>query len=808
MKASVNWIKEFVKVEADAQTVADRLTRAGLEIEGLHAQGKGLEKVVTATLLKVDKHPQADRLTLCEVRTGAQVHQIVCGAKNHKAGDKVALALPGARLPNGMEIQETVIRKVKSGGMLCSEKELGFAAESEGILILPPETPEGVPLAEALGLDDTILEVNVTPNRGDCLSMRGLAREVAAAFDAPVGAGPPLSGDKREGPLQQGFSLEENIRVQLQAPDLCPRYTCRLVRGVKVGPSPRWAQRRLEACGIRAINNVVDATNYVMLETGQPLHAFDLRQIRQGRLEIRRAQAGESIVTLDGKPRPLQEGDLVIADAERILALAGVMGGADSGVEPDTQELLLESAYFAPDAVRRTAKRVGLQTESSYRFERGVDPNGCLEALNRLAALIQEWAGGAASSDVVDMYPQPVLPREIPLRRQTLSRTLGYEIPAETIRRSFRALGLEEKSATEEAATYAVPSYRGDLSREIDLVEEAARLYGYDRVPTKYPRISLHELPPPREHPFDRIRRALVGWGFSEVLHYSFTSPQLLRRFGFEAPEAMTLLNPISEELAVMRPSLLPQMVQTLQSNVHRGNKDLKLFELRPVYLPKPETSPPFAERWRLCLGLSGSRRGLHFLEKEEGVSFLDLKGYLKALFGLAGPGVLLEGACAQGFLHPKRQATLRWAPAGAAEREEGLLGELNPVLGEELGLRVPVALAEISLDLFLTESKNPVKFQEVSPFPSIWRDLNLIVDESVSHGEILGQIRAHGGPWVRQAVFFDLYRGKPLEEGKKAMTFTLEYGSPERTLTDDEVNQARERLLENLKEKIGVSLR
>lgn len=808
MKASVNWIKEFVKVEADAQTVADRLTRAGLEIEGLHAQGKGLEKVVTATLLKVDKHPQADRLTLCEVRTGAQVHQIVCGAKNHKAGDKVALALPGARLPNGMEIQETVIRKVKSGGMLCSEKELGFAAESEGILILPPETPEGVPLAEALGLDDTILEVNVTPNRGDCLSMRGLAREVAAAFDAPVGAGPPLSGDKREGPLQQGFSLEENIRVQLQAPDLCPRYTCRLVRGVKVGPSPRWAQRRLEACGIRAINNVVDATNYVMLETGQPLHAFDLRQIRQGRLEIRRAQAGESIVTLDGKPRPLQEGDLVIADAERILALAGVMGGADSGVEPDTQELLLESAYFAPDAVRRTAKRVGLQTESSYRFERGVDPNGCLEALNRLAALIQEWAGGAASSDVVDMYPQPVLPREIPLRRQTLSRTLGYEIPAETIRRSFRALGLEEKSATEEAATYAVPSYRGDLSREIDLVEEAARLYGYDRVPTKYPRISLHELPPPREHPFDRIRRALVGWGFSEVLHYSFTSPQLLRRFGFEAPEATTLLNPISEELAVMRPSLLPQMVQTLQSNVHRGNKDLKLFELRPVYLPKPETSPPFAERWRLCLGLSGSRRGLHFLEKEEGVSFLDLKGYLKALFGLAGPGVLLEGACAQGFLHPKRQATLRWAPAGAAEREEGLLGELNPVLGEELGLRVPVALAEISLDLFLTESKNPVKFQEVSPFPSIWRDLNLIVDESVSHGEILGQIRAHGGPWVRQAVFFDLYRGKPLEEGKKAMTFTLEYGSSERTLTDDEVNQARERLLENLKEKIGVSLR
>ncbi|MCE9626219.1 MAG: phenylalanine--tRNA ligase subunit beta, partial [Deltaproteobacteria bacterium] len=300
MKASLNWIREFVDVKASPQEIADRLTLAGLEIEGMVEQGKGLDKVVTGTLLKVDKHPQADRLTYCEVQSGGQIHYIVCGAKNHKIGDKVALALPGAKLPNGMEIQETVIRKVKSGGMLCSEKELGFAAESEGILILPPETPEGVPLSEALLLDDTILEVNVTPNRGDCLSMKGLAREVAAAFGVPFVEVPRVPTASKD------FSIEGRVRVQLQSPDLCPRYSCRLLRGVKVAPSPRKVQRRLESCGIRAINNVVDATNYVMLETGQPLHAFDLSQIRQGQVLIRRAKSGETLLMLDGKERPLQ----------------------------------------------------------------------------------------------------------------------------------------------------------------------------------------------------------------------------------------------------------------------------------------------------------------------------------------------------------------------------------------------------------------------------------------------------------------------------------------------------------------------
>ncbi|MCE9625445.1 MAG: phenylalanine--tRNA ligase subunit beta, partial [Deltaproteobacteria bacterium] len=496
-----------------------------------------------------------------------------------------------------------------------------------------------------------------------------------------------------------------------------------------------------------------------------------------------------------------------VADASRAVGLAGVMGGEGSGVSETTRDLLLESAFFVPDVVRKAAKRAGLQTESSYRFERGVDPNGCVESLNRLAALIQEWAGGEASADQVDQYPVAVAALDISLRRKTLDRVLGYDAGWDKIPEAFKSLGMEGKALAGEEYTFRVPTFRSDLRREIDLVEEAARLYGYHRIPTQYPSIALNEIPPHRESPLDRLRRVLVGWGFTEVLHYSFTSPQALNRFGFAAPEETTLMNPISEELGVMRSSLLPQMAQTLKQNLFRGNKDLKLFELRPVYR-SAEGSPPFAEEWKLCLGISGSRRALHFMEKEEGVSLLDLKGYLKALAELYGQGGFFESPSGRGYFHPKRQAALVWQKMDGARFDMGGLGELHPILAEEWGLRVPVALAEIPLDLFLTESKNPVKFQEVSPFPSVWRDLNLVVGESVSQGEILAEIRAHGGPWLRQVVFFDLYRGKPLVEGQKSMTFTLEYGAPEKTLTDEEVNQARERLLGNLKEHIGASLR
>jgi len=796
MKISLNWIREFVEVKASPQEIADRLTLAGLEIEKVEDQGRGLDKVVTATILKRDKHPNADRLSLCEVRVGSQIHSIVCGADNMKAGDRIALALPGAVLPNGMAIQETVIRKVKSGGMLCSEKELGLKEESQGILILSQEIPEGLPLAQALKLEDVFFEVNVTPNRGDCLSVLGLAREVAASFKVNLKV-PNIGGFSK--------ALPESLPVKVlnEASELCPRYTCRILRGVKVAPSPEWVQRRLESCGIRAINNVVDATNYVLLERGQPQHAFDLSQIRKSQIVIRKAKAGEKMKTLDALERNLNADDLVIADGERILAIAGVMGGEDSGVEASTKDLLLESACFAPEAVRKTSKRLGLQTESSYRFERGVDPNGCRIALDRLAELILEWAGGEVLQEAADSYPTPLKPIELTLRSERLEKVLGEKFSFSQIQEYLRPLGIDCREGKAGPWNCIAPTFRPDLTREIDLVEEVARIHGYNKIPTTFPKLALDEIPPSSEHPIEGIYRILAAWGFCGVMNYSFSSPSLLKKFYSEIPPDLCLMNPISEELSVMRPSLLPSLTKNLRDNYYWGNKALKLFEIAPVFSPGKSLKDKRGESLRLCLGMLGPRRGLHFQEKPEKADLLDLKGYLQAIFGPQISFFELSQGEKASYWHPKRCLGLKLDGHPA-----GVLGELHPGLAGEMDLNDPVALAEINLDLFLTESKNKIQFKDISPFPSIERDLNLILAEGTSHGDVLKVLGEMKDPWIRKIELFDLYRGAPLPEGKKALTYRIEYGDAERTLTDAEVNQARERLLSLLNQKLGATLR
>ncbi len=798
MKASLNWIKGFVDIDVPPQEIADRLSMAGLEVESIERLGAGLESVLTAAILKVEKHPNADRLSLCEVRCGQEVVSVVCGATNMKVGDKVALARPGARLPNGTVIQESTIRGVKSFGMLCSETELGLADKSEGILILDGKIPDGLLLGEALSVRDTIFEVNVTPNRGDCLSTLGLAREVAANYrlrlNIPV---PKLS-------VEPSASTAP-IQVFNEAPELCRRYSCRVVQGVKIQPSPLAVQQRLQSCGIRPINNVVDATNYAMLETGQPLHAFDLSQIKQQQIVIRRAKDRETMKTLDGQDRVLQNSDLVIADAERVLALAGVMGGLYSGVGEQTVDLLLESACFAPGAVRGTAKRLALQTDSSFRFERGVDPNGCVAVLDRLTQLILEWAGGKSIGSVIDNYPAPQKPLELTLRSPQVKRVLGLELSNPNLLEDLRLLGIAGKETKAGELSFAIPSFRADLTREIDLIEEVARIHGYNQIPTSYPKISLDQIPPWARTPleqFDELRNRLVDWGFSEVLHYSFASPDLLKKFGVSFSETQRLVNPISEELSVLRASLIPQMVQTIQSNLFKGNHDLKLFELRPAYLPDPNAPHGLKENWVLCLGVCGRRSPLHFLDGSEAISFLDLKGYLTALFSSQSLPVE-EGALHEGIFHPRRQA-IYYSGGEALARA----GELHPQVSEDLDIRVPVALAEINLELFLTESKISIQFKKISPFPTVGRDLNLIVDEATPQGGVREAIRQGGGPWLQKVTLFDVYRGHPLQEGKKALTYRIEYGDPARTLTDDEVNQAREELLEKLKAKVGAQLR
>lgn len=809
MKASLNWIKEFIDLDVPSQEVADRLSMAGLEVEAAQTVGDDWEGVVTAVLLEVRKHPHADRLTLCEVRSGTETVQVVCGAKNHKAGDIVALAKPGTKLPGGLTIQVSEIRKVKSFGMLCSEKELGLAEAGEGILILPSDTPEGRPLREVLPPKDTILEVNVTPNRGDCLSMQGLAREVAAIYRLP------LEISKAPIPAKNA-SRAPSVEVILQAQEACPRYSCRVIAGVKVGPSPLWMQRRLTACGLRPINNIVDATNYAMLETGQPLHAFDWKQIRGGKIVIRTAEKGERFKTLDGQERKLAASDLVIADESRILALAGVMGGEDSGVSESTVNLLLESAHFHPLTVRKTAKRLGMQTDSSYRFERGVDPNGCATVLHRLTQLIVETAGAEAVGEIIDVYPRVLPPTAVTLRPARIQRVLGMDVAESEASDALQSLGLKVDSRGTPEWKVEVPTFRTDLKREIDLIEEVARICGYQRIPFSYPRLSLEQVPLKEEGRMEesnRLRRLLADWGFTEILNYSFTSPVLLKKFGMEFAPEQVLENPLSEALSVLRPSLVPQMAETIRNNLNQGNKNLRLFEIRPVYRYQAEGTPHYLEEWRLSLGLSGRRRPVHFLEKSEEIDFLDVKGFIEGLGKDLGEWRVAVSAPLRPFLHPKRQVELFWKTRGtgkepARERLAGFFGEIHPRLLLEWDIPTPVAVGEIILDFFLTESKNSIQFKKISPYPGISRDLNLLVDESIPQGEIYRIIREQGGPWVRKIEFFDLYRQAPVPEGKKALTYRIEYGTEERTLTDEEVNAAREEVLKILKQEVGAYLR
>jgi phenylalanyl-tRNA synthetase beta chain len=806
MLASYNWIREFVDLKVSAEDLAEKLTMAGLEVEAVKKLGQGLEGVKTAKILKIAKHPNADRLSLCEVQCGKEVVSLVCGASNMKEGDKVVLAKPGTRLPNGLQIKVSTIRGVESNGMLCSETELGLAEKSEGIMILPRDIPDGKPLLEVLPLGDNLFEINVTPNRGDCLSMQGLAREVAANYHRTL---------KKRFPKIKEEKLKSQVKPTIRDPKQCPRYSCRIIQGIKVGPSPQWMVRRLESCGIRSINNIVDATNYVMLETGQPLHAFDLRQIHGGQIQVRSAKDKEIMKTLDGQERRLQRDDLVIADQDRILALAGVMGGEDSGVGETTTDLLLESACFSPSLVRKTSRRLALGTESSYRFERGVDPNGCKTALDRLSEVILSVAGPAQMGVAVDVYPKAISSQKILLRSKEIRRILGIEISPQEIGKFFEALGISTKKEKGGVLRCKVPTFRSDLTREIDLIEEAARLYGYNRIPVTFPKISLEDLSLSRFNPFQamaRLKSLLSDWGFTEVLHYSFTSASWLERFGLKAEPELHLVNPISEDLAVMRPALFPQMVQTIQSNFFRGSRELKLFEMRPVYHFTGKGERPYQEKWRLCMAIAGTRRPPHFLEKDElspleelrGLSLLDLKGYFKSLLDTLRPGAhLRETPLERPYFHPKRQ--LQWALDGEILGE---MGQIHPQWMVELDLRAPVVLAEFSLELFLTESKISIQFQEISPFPTVWRDLNLIVDEATPSAAVLEAIQQGGGPFLRKAELFDVYRGQPLKEGSRALTYRLEYGATDRTLTDEEVNGARERLLKELNQKVGATLR
>ena len=801
MKVSLNWLKDYVEIRIDLKELVHLLTMSGLEVEEATSMGEGFEKVIVAEIHSIQKHPSADRLSLVEAKTHQETFSIVCGATNIKEGQKVPLALVGARLPNGIEIKRSKIRDVPSEGMLCSEIELALGQDASGIMILPSHVPLGMDLGEALGLKDTILDISITPNRPDCLCVIGVAREIAA-----------LTHQRMKYPLPSLTDLGEEIHqrtsVTILDQDLCPRYVARMIEGVKIGPSPYWMRNRLEKVGIRSINNVVDVTNYVMMENGQPLHAFDFELLEEGRIVVRRAKEGEEFVTLDGVKRTLDVEMLMICDGVKPVAIAGVMGGLNSEIKENTRRVLLESAYFNPAGNRRTSKKLGLETEAAYRFGRGIDYGGCLSAANRATQLIQELADGRVVEGVVDAYPIPIKPSPIHLSVTKIHQVLGTEVSAKQVRNYLEDLELEVREEDEDALVVIPPSFRGDLEREIDLIEEVARLDGYEKIP-----ITIPKGPPSSEERSKEFlieRKAidtLIYHGYHEVITYSFTSPASWDILGLPPDDPrrqhLRILNPLTEDFSVMRTTLFPGLMETVRYNVSRKNSNLKLFELKKVFLLQGGEKLP--KEVKCLAGVAmGFDRDPHWAFSPRPVDFYDIKGCVEDLLdGLQIKEAKFNKAEDIPYLHPGKASRV------VLDHEVlGVLGEVHPQVLGHYEVHGKVYLFEMDFSKMVKWAGEERRFQSLPKFPAVYRDLSVVVDKALEAERVVETIQTFRQPFVEEVTLFDIYQGPPIPEGKKGISYRIRYQANDRTLTDEEVNQYHEKILSRLKEVFQLDLR
>jgi phenylalanyl-tRNA synthetase beta chain len=801
MKVSLNWLKDFVEIPMALKELVNLLTMAGLEVEEAAPVGQGFEKVVVAQIQSIRKHPNADRLSLVEAKTDQETFSIVCGATNIREGQKVPLALVGARLPSGIEIKRSKIRGVGSEGMLCSEIELGLGQDASGIMILSPRLPLGTDLGEALGLKDTILDVSITPNRPDCLCVIGVAREIAALTHQKLKY-PSLSLTDR------GEEIHQKASVTILDQDLCPRYVARMIEDVKIGPSPRWMSNRLEKIGVRSISNVVDVTNYVMMEYGQPLHAFDFELLEEGRIVVRRAKEGEEFVTLDGVKRTLDGEMLMICDGAKPVAIAGVMGGLNSEIKDDTRRVLLESAYFDPAGNRRTSKKLGLETEAAYRFGRGIDYGGCLAAANRAAQLIRELAGGRIVEGVIDVYPSPIQPTPIRLSVKRIHQILGTDVPSRQVKHYLEDLELDVRQEEEDLFVVTPPSFRGDLERAIDLIEEVARMDGYEKIPMTLPKgpPSLGER---SKEPLVERKAidALVTHGFHEIITYSFTSPASWDKIGLppEDPKRrhLRILNPLTEDFSVMRTTLLPGLLETARYNVSRKNSNLKLFELKKVFLPQGGERLP--EEVKFLAGLAmGFDRDAHWAFPPRPVDFYDVKGCIEDLLDvLRIREARFDQAEDVPYLHPGKASKV------VVDGEVlGFLGEAHPKVSAQYEIHGKVCLFEMDFDKLVKWAREEKRFQPLPKFPAVYRDLSVVVDRGLKAEEVAEAIRSFRPPFVEEIRLFDLYEGPPIPERKKGISYRIRYQAGDRTLTDEEVNQYHEDILSRLKKVFQLELR
>ena len=796
MKVSLNWLREFVRIELDTPALCERLSLGGQAVDGYEELGAELRDVVIGEIISTAPHPHGERLTLCVVRTGpGPTVNVVCGAANMKAGDRVAYAPPGAVLPGGRRIEAAVIRGVASIGMLCSEAELGLSEDAAGILILGPDAPLGQRIGAHLGVEDTVLDIDVTPNRGDCLSILGIAREIAALTGAHMLR-------TRTALRERGAPAREAIAVRIDDPLGCPRYAARLVRGVTVGPSPRRIQQRLRAVGLRPINNVVDVTNLVMIERGQPLHAFDYARLARPEIVVRRAGDTRAIRTLDGVERQLDAPDLLVTTGVEPIALAGVMGGAESEVSARTTAVLLEAAYFDPASVRRTARRLEVRSEASYRFERGVDIEGVPAAIDRAAALLAQLAGGDVAPGIVEAYPNPLLPTAISVRPKRVEELLGLALGRSEVTGALKAVGAAVTAAPHGALAVAPPSYRHDLKREIDLLEEIARIVGYERIPATMPAVRLEGGHLPDRLRWEReLKRVLVAYGYHEAVTLSFASTrtnELFSGIGVEG-RAVVLANPISADEPELRRSLLGGLLATWRTNRNQGAKGLATFSVGRVFW---QVDGP-CEGWRLAGVLAGAlpRRGLGAPRAAE---FADAKGAVEALLERLGVADRMQWERCDGPpFHPGKTARLR-----CAGDIVGVVGALHPEVESALDLGPPCWVFELDTDRLLPYCPPQYFYTGLPRFPAVARDVAVVVDGDFASDRVVQFVRQWRPELVEDVALFDAYDGTGIARGKKSLAYTISYRAADRTLTDEEVNALHAELVAALVQQLGVALR
>lgn len=791
MKFSEQWLREWVNPTVSTEQLSHQLTMCGLEVDAIEPVAASFSHVVVGEVISVEPHPDADRLRLCQVNVGAEVLAIVCGASNVATGLKVPVAMIGAVLPSGLVIKRSKLRGVESFGMLCSAVEIGLAESADGLMVLPADASPGMSVRDYLNLDDVTIEIGLTPNRGDCLSLLGIAREVAVINNMRL---------QRVATVEDMSVRHDPFPVVISAPEACPRYVGRIIKGVNpLAETPNWMQERLRRCDVRSISPIVDVTNYVMLELGQPMHAFDLNKI-EGGINIRHATVGESLKLLGGQSVELTPETLIIADHRKPLAMAGIMGGEDASVTDITSDIFLESAFFSPTGLMGCARHYGLHTDSSHRFERGVDYELPMEAMRRATELLLDIVGGEAGQ-LIDVSIDEYLPKRlpIPLRLERVARILGLELPPAQIGGLLESLGMSiQKQAGEWLVT--PPSFRFDLAIEADLIEEIGRIYGYDRLPTEMPSISMEvRLPTELQVSQARGRELLIDRGYQEAITYSFVDERL-QSLIFPDVKAISLANPISADMSVMRVSLWPGLLQAFSHNQKRQQARIRLFEFGVKFSRQDNV---IVEEKIISGLISGELFAEQWAAPARKVDFYDIKADVEALLGLVGgdPAHVFEAA-AHPALHPGQSAVIKSYDG----KPLGWLGKLHPALEKTLGLNGPIYLFE--LDAHVLDVAVKPKFVEISKYPSVRRDLAVVVANDVPASQVQRSIADASKPYLSALHLFDLYSGEGIESGSKSLALGLTFQDSSRTLTDQEMDGLISNVLKQLKQDFNATLR